>query len=274
MTDVAAALARTAQAGWIEETAPGTFLLRVALVQAPGSALEVAALAVRQVRLLDDPEVYISAMGATARFTGVTVTSWDPQRRRPARNSGSRPFVEYADGSDLWIVRSTFAHLGSDRASAYGVNWRRSTGGATDSVFHHNFFGAYTYQAQGLVFRGNVFRDNQLYGLDPHTGSRRLVVERNQAYRNGAHGIVFSEDVTDGVVRGNRSFANGDNGIVLDERSDRNTVSDNLVEGNEGDGIVLLGSSDNLVRGNVVRRNRVASGSTCAAATTGCSATR
>ncbi len=257
LVDVAAALARTAQAGWIEETAPGTFLLRVALVQAPGSALEVAAPAVRQVRLLDDPEVYISAMGATARFTGVTVTSWDPQRRRPARNSGSRPFVEYADGSDLWIVRSTFAHLGSDRASAYGVNWRRSTGGATDSVFHHNFFGAYTYQAQGLVFRGNVFRDNQLYGLDPHTGSRRLVVERNQAYRNGAHGIVFSEDVTDGVVRGNRSFANGDNGIVLDERSDRNTVSDNLVEGNEGDGIVLLGSSDNLVRGNVVRRNRV-----------------
>jgi parallel beta-helix repeat protein len=257
LADVAAALARTAQAGWIEETAPGTFLLRVALVQAPGSALEVAAPAVRQVRLLDDPEVYISAMGATARFTGVTVTSWDPERRRPARNSGSRPFVEYADGSELWIVRSTFAHLGSDRASAYGVNWRRSTGGATDSVFHHNFFGAYTYQAQGLVFRGNVFRDNQLYGLDPHTGSRRLVVERNQAYRNGAHGIVFSEDVTDGVVRGNRSFANGDNGIVLDERSDRNTVSGNLVEGNEGDGIVLLGSSDNLVRGNVVRRNRV-----------------
>jgi parallel beta-helix repeat protein len=137
------------------------------------------------------------------------------------------------------------------------VNWRRSTGGATDSVFHHNFFGAYSYQARGLVFRGNVFRDNKLYGLDPHTGSTRLVVERNQAFRNGAHGIVFSEDVTDGVVRGNRSFANGDNGIVLDERSDRNLVSGNLVEGNQGDGIVILGSSDNLVRGNVVRGNRV-----------------
>jgi parallel beta-helix repeat protein len=257
LADVAAALAPTGQAGWIEETAPGTFLLRVALVQAPGSVLEVAAPAVRQVRLLDDPEVYLSAMGATARFSGVTVTSWDPRRGAPARDSGRRPFVEYADGSELWIVRSTFAHLGSDRASAYGVNWRRSTGGATDSVFHHNFFGAYTYQARGLVFRGNVFRDNRLYGLDPHTGSTRLVVERNQAFRNGAHGIVFSEDVTDGVVRGNRSFANGDNGIVLDERSDRNTVSGNLVEGNQGDGIVILGSSDNLVRGNVVRSNRV-----------------
>ncbi len=257
LAEVAGALARTGRAGWIEETAPGTFLLRVSLVQAPGSVLEVAAPAVRQVRLLDDPEVYISAMGATARYTGVTVTSWDPRRGRPAKDSGSRPFVEYADGSDLRSVRSTFAYLGSDRASAYGVNWRRSTGGATDSVFHHNFFGAYTYQAHGLVFRGNRFRDNRFYGLDPHTGSTRLVVERNQAFRNGAHGIVFSEDVTDGVVRGNRSFANGDNGIVLDERSNRNTVSGNLVEGNGGDGIVVLGSSGNLVRGNVVRRNRV-----------------
>jgi parallel beta-helix repeat protein len=219
--------------------------------------LELAAPAVRQVRLLDDPEVYLSAMGATARFTGVTVTSWDPERGRPAANRGQRPFVEYADGSDLRITRSTFAYLGSDRASAYGVNWRRSTGGASGSVFHHNFFGAYSYQAHDLVFRGNVFRDNQVYGLDPHTGSTRLVVEDNQAFRNKAHGIVFSEDVTDGVVRRNRTYANGGNGIVLDERSDRNTVSGNLAEGNRGDGIVILGSSGNLVRGNVARRNRV-----------------
>lgn len=251
LAEVAGALAGTSQAGWISETAPGTFLLRVSLVQAPGSVLEVAAPAVRQVRLLDDPEVYISAMGATARYTGVTVTSWDPGSGRPARNGGGRPFVEYADGSDLWVVRSTFAYLGSDRSSAYGVNWRRSTGGATDSVFHHNFFGAYTYQAHGLVFRGNVFRDNDVYGLDPHTASTRLVVEHNQAFRNKVHGIVFSEDVTDGVVRANRAYANGDNGIVIDERSDRNTVSGNLAEGNGGDGIVLLGSSGNLVRGSL-----------------------
>jgi parallel beta-helix repeat protein len=257
LADVAAALAGTPQAGWVQETAPGVFLLRVSLVQAPGTVLEVAAPAVRQVRLLDDPEVYRSAMGATARFTGVTVTSWDPARGRPAANRGQRPFVEYADGSDLRITRSTFAYLGSDRASAYGVNWRRSTGGATGSVFHHNFFGAYSYQAKGLVFRGNVFRDNQVYGLDPHTGSTRLLVEDNQAFRNRAHGIVFSEDVTDGVVRGNRAYANGGNGIVLDERSDRNSVTGNLAEGNGGDGIVILGSSANLVRGNVVRRNRV-----------------
>ncbi|HEV3498598.1 MAG TPA: right-handed parallel beta-helix repeat-containing protein [Actinomycetes bacterium] len=257
LAQVAGTLARTPQAGWIQETAPGVFLLRVSLVQAPGSVLKVAAPAVRQVRLLDDPEVYLSAMGASARFSGVTVTSWDPGRGRPAANRGQRPFVLYANGSDLRIVRSTFAHLGSDRASAYGVNWRRSTGGASGSVFHHNFFGAYTYQSHGLQFRGNVLRDNQVYGLDPHTGSTKLVIEANRAYRNSSHGIVVSEDVTDGVVRGNRSFANGGNGIVLDERSDRNAVSGNLAEGNRGDGIVILGSSGNLLRDNVVRRNRV-----------------
>ena len=258
LADVVEALNHSRHPGWIQETAPGTFLLRVSLVQAPGSVLEFARPPVRQVRLLDDPEVYLSAMGATGRFAGVTVTSWDPRRGGPATDPATpRPFVEYAEGSDLRIDRSTFAYLGSDRSSAYGVNWRRSTGAATGSTFHHNFFGAYTYQARGVVFRGNVFRDNAVYGLDPHTGSTRLVVEDNRAFGNRVHGIVFSEDVTDGIVRGNHAYANGDNGIVLDERSDRNTVGGNLVEGNGRDGIVIIGSSGNLVRANLVRRNRV-----------------
>jgi parallel beta-helix repeat protein len=258
LADVAGALAGGPHADWVEETAPGTFLLRVSLTQAPGTVLEFAAPAVRQVRLLDGPEMYISAMGARARFDGVVLSSWDPRRGGPATNPDRpRPFVVYDEGSDLRIVRSTFSHLGSDRSSAYGVNWRRSSGEASRSVFHDNFFGAYTYQAHGVVFRGNTFRDNAVYGLDPHTGSTRLVVENNRAFRNRVHGIVFSEDVTDGIIRGNRSYENGDNGIVIDERSDRNTVSGNLVERNGRDGIVLLGSSDNLVRGNIVRGNRV-----------------
>jgi mannuronan 5-epimerase len=258
LADVAAALAGGPQADWVEETSPGTYLLRVSLTQAPGSVLSFAAPAVRRVRLLDHPELYISAVGAKGRFDGVAVSSWDPRRGGPARDAGRpRPFVVYSDGSDLRIVRSSFSHLGSDRTMAYGVNWRRATGAAVDSVFHHNFFGAYTYQAHGVVFRGNAFRDNAVYGLDPHTASSRLVVEDNRAYRNRVHGIVFSEDVTDGVIRGNRSWANGDNGIVLDERSDRNVVTGNLVEGNGDDGIVILGSSGNLVRGNIVRGHRV-----------------
>ena len=79
--------------------------------------------------LLDGPEMYISAIGARARFDGVEVSSWDPRRGGPATDPDrSRPFVLYDEGSDLRVVGSTFSYLGSDRSSAYVVNWRRSIG--------------------------------------------------------------------------------------------------------------------------------------------------
>jgi parallel beta-helix repeat protein len=256
---VAAAVAASSHPSWLEETQPGVFLLRVALVQAPGSRLDVAVPAVRQVRLQSDPEVYISAMGAVGRYTGVQVTSWDPRRGRPQANPRApRPFVRYGPGSTLEIVRSRFGYLGTDRSSgAYGVTWEGATGKAVSSVFHHNFFGVYTFAARDIQFVGNVFRDNALYGLDPHDYTTGLRVLGNRTFRNGTHGIVFSVGVTDAVIRDNHSFANGANGIVMDERSDRNVIVDNVVEDNNGDGIVLLGSSRILVRGNQVRSNRV-----------------
>ncbi len=129
--------------GWIDTQGQGVFLLRTALTQAPGTSLRFEAPAERQVRLASGPEIYLSAVGATGRFTGVTVTSWDTAAGRPNADPGTpRPFVLYAAGSRLEIARSTFAYLGSDRASAYGVNWHQSTGRATNSSFHHNFFGA------------------------------------------------------------------------------------------------------------------------------------
>jgi parallel beta-helix repeat protein len=257
LATVATAITRAGHTGWIEEQAPGVFLLRSALVSGPGTVLTFEAPEVREVRLLDHPELYISAVGAVGRFTGVTVTSWRPDAGAPVTDaSRPRPFVQYAGGSRLEIVRSTFAYLGSDRASAYGINWHQSTGKAVGSVFHHNFFGGYTYAADGVVFSDNVYRDNAVYGLDPHTASKRLVVTGNRAFRNKVHGIVFSIDVTESVVRGNHSHDNGANGIVMDDRSDRNVITGNLVERNKGDGIVLLGSSRNRVEGNTVRANR------------------
>jgi parallel beta-helix repeat protein len=257
LADLATAV-QALRPGWIVTQGPGVFLLRTALVQAPGTSLRFEAPAVRQVRLASGPEIYLSAFGATGRFTGVTVTSWQEASGRPNDDPGTpRPFVLYAGGSRLEIARSTFAYLGSDRASAYGVNWHQSTGRATNSTFHHNFFGAYTYAAHDVAFVHDVFRDNAIYGLDPHTSTTRLLVDGNVATRNRVHGIVFSIDVTNSVVRGNHSYANGANGIVMDDGSDRNTIVGNRVEANKGDGIVLLGSSGNRVEANTVTGNRV-----------------
>lgn len=246
---------------WIAEVEPGVFEVATAMVQAPGTSISFAAPGVRVIRLLDRPDVFIGGRGAAARFEGVTVTSWDADRGGPDEElSDGRPFVLYDDGGRLDIVDSRMTSLGSDRSGgAYGVAWRKAgiTGEVLRSTFDHNFFGVYTYEAGGIVFRNNVFRDNLVYGFDPHDFTAGLVVEGNEAYGNGNHGFILSRYVVDSVMRDNHAYGNGGSGIVLDFESDRNLVENNLVEENGGDGIVLLGSADNVVAGNVVRNNRV-----------------
>jgi parallel beta-helix repeat protein len=248
---------------WIAEVSPGVFGVRAAFVQAPGTHVVFAEPGTREIRLATDPGgVFIGGQGpgTSARFAGVKVTSWDLAARRPSQDTSFlRPFVLYEDGARLDITRSEMAYLGSDYVGSYGVSWRLggSTGEVTDSVFHHCFFGVYSYEAKDLVFRRNVFRDNLYYGLDPHDATTGVIAEANEAYGNGAHGFIFSKFVTDGVLRGNHAHDNGGNGIVLDASSDRNVVAGNRVENNQGDGIVLLGSSRNVVEDNVVTGNRI-----------------
>lgn len=245
---------------WIDEVEPGVFELSAAFVQDVGTTLSVAAPGVTALRLLDREGVFLGGQGANARFEGVLVTSWDSERGAPDENpEDGRPFVLYQDRSRLDIVDSEMSYLGSDRGSAYGVTWRlgSSTGEVLRSTFAHNFFGVYTYEAADLVFRGNVFRDNLLYGFDPHDATSGLVVEDNEAHGNGSHGFIVSRFVVDSLFRGNHSHDNAGNGIVMDYRSDRNRIESNLVVNNDKDGIVLLGSGDNVVVDNVVRGNRV-----------------
>lgn len=245
---------------WVARSGPGTYELRAALVQAPGTTLTVRSPAVEELRLVDLPGVFLGGDDAQALVEGVTVTSWNREGTGPDTvHEDGRPFILYEDGARLDIVDAEIAHLGSDRGSAYGISWRLdgATGEVLGSEFHHNFFGIYTFEAHGLVVRDNVFRDHVFYGVDPHDFSTNLLIEDNVAYRNGSHGIIVSYGVSDSVIRHNRSFGNHGNGIVIDDGSDRNHVVANLVEGNRGDGIVLLGSGNTTVARNVIRDNRV-----------------
>lgn len=246
---------------WINEVEPGVFEVATAIVQEAGTSVLFNAPAVRLIRLLDRPDVFLGGRGATARFEGVTVTSWSAQHGGPDMElSDGRPFVLYDLGGRLDIINSQMSYLGSDRSGgAYGVSWRQDgiTGSAIDSTFDNNLFGVFTYEAADIVFRGNVFRDNLSYGFDPHDYSSRLVIEDNEAYGNGNHGFIVSRYVVDSVFRNNHSHDNGGSGIVLDFESNRNRVEANLVEDNAGDGIVVLGSGDNVVVDNEIRRNRV-----------------
>ena len=245
---------------WINEVEPGVFELGAAFVQDVGTSVTVGAPRVTTVRLLNREGVFFGGQGANVRFDGVEVTSWDPETGAPDEEPvDGRPFVLYQEGSRLDILGSQMSYLGSDRGSAYGVTWRLagSTGEVLDSTFDHNFFGVYTFKAADIVFRGNVFHNNVLYGFDPHDYTTGLVVEDNEAYGNGSHGFIASRFVVDSLFRGNHAHDNAGNGMVMDFRSDRNRIESNLVENNDKDGIVLLGSGDNVVSGNTVRGNRV-----------------
>ncbi len=245
---------------WVAEVEPGIFELSAAFVHGEGTTVIVAAPRVTELRLVDRPSVFFGGLGATGRFDGVSVTSWSSELQAPDEDLvDGRPFVLYQQTSRLDVINSEMSYLGSDRTSAYGVSWRTSgtTGEVLGSTFANSFFGVYTFEATDIIFRDNVFRDNVLYGFDPHDFTTGLVVEDNEAYGNGSHGFIVSRGVTDSVLRRNHSYDNGGNGIVMDTSSNRNHVESNLVENNAKDGIVLLGSGENVVVDNVVRNNRV-----------------
>ncbi|HEX6596685.1 MAG TPA: right-handed parallel beta-helix repeat-containing protein [Acidimicrobiales bacterium] len=251
-------VAAVADPSWVGEVEPGVFVVDTAVVQR-GSTMVVGEPAVKELRLTTRPHVFLGGLQSTVRFEGVTVTSWDTGAGGPDGNlDDGRPFVLYRDGSRLDAARSRFENLGSDRSEAYGVAWRSgATGTVVDSTFARNFFGAYLFEADAVEFRGNVFRDNVRYGLDPHDHTHNLVIEDNEAFGNGTHGFVFSDTVTASVLRNNRSHHNGHNGIVLHQDSSSNVVEGNLVEDNAHDGIVLIGSGDVRIAGNTVRGHEV-----------------
>jgi parallel beta-helix repeat protein len=260
LDDISALLAKSPNPDWMRETDPGIFLLKVGLVEAPGTVLTVATPRVKELRMIVAPYVYVSGFSATAQFRGVKVTSWLPQANAPdATVVHNRPFIAFrGPGSRLDITDSELCYLGQDASQGYGVSWgAEATGQALRSVFHDNLFGAYTGLAVGVTFQNNVFRDNARYGLDPHTNSRNLVITNNEAYGNNTHGIIFSKGVVNSVVANNHTHDNGANGIMMDELSNNNVVQNNVSEHNAGAGIVLQGSSNNQVSGNVVANNPI-----------------
>ncbi len=248
---------------WLMAAGTGVYVMRAAIVQAPHTDLRISAPAVRDLRMMStrrvDQEVYLSGQSAGLTISGTRITSWRPDGGPDSTPSMRRPFISYDQpGAVLTIGGAQVSYLGGDSNMGYGVTWGRgTTGEALESTFDHNFFGAYTNAAVGVVFRNNIFRDNYLYGLDPHSGSKGLIITDNTSFHNGSHGIIFSKDVTDSVVTGNRSFGNRLNGIMMDARSDRNLISGNQTWSNDGDGIVVQNSSRVTIRSNLVTGNRV-----------------
>ena len=206
-------------------------------------------------------------------MNGIEVTSYDTVTKKPDVNyADGRSFVRMKNGR-MDVINSHLHHLGTSldltgidsstrpaeaEGGMYGMAWRISketlgsqitTGWVEGNTFDHNHFGAYTFGASGMMWRSNMFAENDVYGLDPHDDSNNAMVEDNVFYRNKKHGFIVSKRCNYNIIRNNLSVENTFHGFMLHEDSAYNTIENNISYGN-ADNFVIYASNFNTIRNN------------------------
>ncbi|MBI2641483.1 right-handed parallel beta-helix repeat-containing protein, partial [Candidatus Roizmanbacteria bacterium] len=265
-------LAKAGGGNYLKEVSPGIWHSDANIFIHNGVKLTIDKDEVKWLKLESNQNKFVSILtrNTDVIINGVKVTSWDSTRNEYDTDvEDGRSFIMVKDAGRMDIFDSELAYLGFPTSpgmmvSPYGVSWKLSnsklkntilTGEVINSKFHDNYFGAYTFGATGMIWRGNEFYSNIKYGLDPHDDSNGFIVEGNKAYSNGSHGIIFSKRCMYNIIRNNITYNNKLHGIMLHEKSDFNIIENNTISGNTS-GIALWRSSNNEVRNNVLVNNR------------------
>lgn len=248
------------QPALLREVAAGEWLLAANLRLNEGSSLTIGGAGVQRLRLKSDDQgfVWIKSFGGQLTFQQVCVTSWDSARNGYDLNAQrGRSFVLARDGARMNIYDSVLSFLGYAANESYGVAWRLkgTSGEVLNSNFGYNFYGMYTFEASDLVIRGNEVHHSVRYGIDPHTGSNRLLIEQNIAHHNGKQGIILAEECSNSIIRNNTVYSNTMHGIVIYQRSNNNRIEGNTVYGNGYQGININDADGNTIQNNTVYEN-------------------
>lgn len=253
---------------YMERTDDGAYIIRLPLAVRQGATL---AMRDQTLRLSEERGAFIANDGWLFAIDS-KIVGWREQANGPAtflNESDFRPFYVGWGGSENFILGTTMANLGYLQSKSYGftvaqyseydnARLQRSAPHAwlVDSTFEDLYYGFYCYEAEDVAIVNNVYRNNIVYGIDPHDYSERLLIANNEVYgTREKHGIIISREVNNSWIVGNRSYNNGLSGIVLDRQSTNNVVANNVSYDNQGDGIGLYESPDNLLWGNRVMNN-------------------
>lgn len=254
-----------------EEVEPGVYLARLPIVVAQGATLHIDK-DTKELRLSEERGSFLVNDGMMF-ITDTKVTAWREAANGPAtfrKPDDFRPFLVSWGGSELYIVGSTITSLGYNKSKSYGVSITQYTPGTQarlkrphptgwliDSEFVDHWYGFYCYEAEDVVVKGNTYRDNIVYGIDPHDRSERLIIAENTVFgTKKKHGIIISREVNNSWLINNKSYDNKLSGLVLDRNSVNNLVAYNEIYQNHSDGITVYESSDNLIWGNKVLANQ------------------
>lgn len=256
------------------ERSGDTITIRAPIVVLPDATLVMAGAEFGRYQLSATAGAYISVAGRLhvqdADIVGFDENTGAPSPMSDERRAEFRPYLVGWSGSNMVLAGSRFANLGYDARKAYGITLstgpdtadryraepRRPTAVIVDNSFEELRYGFYSYEADDVELIGNEYRDNIVYGIDPHDRSRRLVIGLNTAYgTKKKHGIIVSREVDDSFIVGNLSLRNAGSGIMLDRTSIRNVVYANTAAANDGDGLTFFESGCNVAASNALVGN-------------------
>lgn len=150
----------------------------------------------------------------------MTIMSWDRAVGTPATDLGAgRPYIREVGGR-MTLSNVRASNLGFWSGRTGGIAWtgdtkNPSTGGAVDSTFTDDTYGAFVSRGSGITFRDDLFEFNQLDGLHIHRYSVNSLIVSSSASRNGGNGFVVSPATQATVLEGDVSEHNAGNGYFI-----------------------------------------------------------
>ena len=256
---------------YIIETSPGVYLAKIPIVVGQKGILEIDK-QTQELRLSQEGGSFLVNDGQMF-IRDTKVTGWREKENGPATFRSPkefRPFLLSWGGTETYIVDTKMASFGYANSKSYGVSISQytpnmakvlkrpePTGWIIGSEFSDMWYGFYCYETRDFVIKGNTYKDNIVYGIDPHDRSHRLIIADNTVYgTKKKHGIIISREVNDSFIFNNRSYDNKLSGLVIDRNSVNNIIAYNEIYKNHTDGITLYESGDNLLWDNKVISNQ------------------
>jgi poly(beta-D-mannuronate) C5 epimerase len=264
-------LAKKVPKQYLSEVSPGVYVARLPILVKATGIFEVNKKA-HELRLSQEKGSFLVNEGKLF-MSDTQLNGWREKTNSLATfrtPNEFRPFLLSWGGSETYIINTKMASLGYNQSKSYGVsisqytpntakqmNKPEPTGWIVGSEFADLWYGFYCYETKDFVVKGSTYRDNIVYGIDPHDRSHGLIIAENDVYgTKKKHGIIVSREVNDSFIFNNKSHNNKLSGVVLDRNSVNNIVAYNEVFQNHTDGITLYESGDNLLWGNKVIANR------------------
>jgi parallel beta-helix repeat protein len=210
-------------------------------------------------------------------ITGTKMIGWDVDKQQPAMATYKdrhefRPFIASWSRSHSYIAGNEFKAIGYNNHKSYGISLSagpeklqsatiteppRPDAIIVDNSFDNLYYGFYSYEADDVALIGNEYKDNVVYGIDPHDRSNHLTIAYNTAYNaEKKHGIIISREVNNSSFVGNLSFDNKGSGFMIDRLSTGTFVYGNTAFGNKQDGLTLFESSCNFIASNHFFKNK------------------